>query len=452
MAADIESKGDAIDVQHTEHESHAHHVTNDPAMHGFVIDIDQLPAGYYRSRYFIGSIFAIGMGLLGGVAGFAYAAPILGVIDADIGPSPYLYWTAIVYTLTVALGLTLQVFPNISRVQKCLIYSRVGRLSDFFGRRYFFIGGAVVATVGSIVCATAQSIGTLIGGTTLIGLAASTQLSFHYVTAELVPMRARFWSVSIVYFFTIPGSGFGPAVANAFVVRYPSVGWRGVYYLLIGINVAALASWTLFYFPPTFHMKQGSKSKMYVLRNFDFVGTILYTAGLLLFLMGLSWGGGLYPWKSAHVITAIIVGFLCLVALGFWETFAKLKEPLLPIHIFKNVGFVAAATLLGIGAGVYYAFAIVWPQMVGVLYANGDQLYGGYLSCIVGIAFITGQISGGACAKAIGKVRYQIMATLSSGGILLACEYLFLALRISYYKKCLWFLSILTLEYLKYLS
>jgi len=291
-------------------------------------------------------MFAIGMGLLAGVAGFAYAAPILGVIDADIGPSPYLTWVAIVYTLCVAVGLTL-----------------VGRLSDLFGRRYFFIGGAVLGTVGSIVCATAQSINTLIGGTTLIGLGASTQLSFHFVTAELVPMRARFWSVSIIYFFSIPGSGFGPAIAEAFVTRY-SMGWRGVYYLLIGINAAALASWSLFYWPPDFTHKHEGARVVDFIKKFDYIGALLYTAGLLLFLMGLSLGGdGVFPWKSPQTLTTLIVGVVCLIALGFWIWFAKPAEPLIPKHILQNGPFVASAVLLGIGAGVYYAFAIVGNRL-----------------------------------------------------------------------------------------
>ena len=50
-------------------------------------------------------------------------------------------------------------------------------------------------------------------------------------------------------------------------------------------------------------------------------------------------------------------------------------------------------------------------------------MYGGYLSCIVGACFILGQISGGIFCKAIGKVKYQIMFTLGTGGILLACEW-----------------------------
>lgn len=44
------------------------------------------PPGYFRSRFFVGTMAAIGLGLMAGVAGFGYAAPILGIINADIGP------------------------------------------------------------------------------------------------------------------------------------------------------------------------------------------------------------------------------------------------------------------------------------------------------------------------------------------------------------------------------
>ena len=45
-----------------------------------------LPPGYFRSKFFIGSMAGIGLGLMAGVAAYGYAAPILGVINADIGP------------------------------------------------------------------------------------------------------------------------------------------------------------------------------------------------------------------------------------------------------------------------------------------------------------------------------------------------------------------------------
>jgi MFS family permease len=81
----------------------------------------------------------------------------------------------------------------------------------------------------------------------------------------------------------------GPAVAYAFLTRY-SAGWRGCYYLLIAVNVAALICWVAFYFPPTFedkHREDGtSASKMTWIRNFDYVGTFLFAGGFIVFLLG----------------------------------------------------------------------------------------------------------------------------------------------------------------------
>lgn len=50
------------------------------------LDESSLPPGYFTSKFFIGSMAGIGLGLMAGVAAFGYAAPILGIINADIGP------------------------------------------------------------------------------------------------------------------------------------------------------------------------------------------------------------------------------------------------------------------------------------------------------------------------------------------------------------------------------
>lgn len=52
----------------------------------FEADEASLPPGYFTSKFFVGSMAGIGLGLMAGVASFGYAAPILGVINADIGP------------------------------------------------------------------------------------------------------------------------------------------------------------------------------------------------------------------------------------------------------------------------------------------------------------------------------------------------------------------------------
>ena len=119
---------------------------------------------------------------------------------------------ALTYTLTTAVALTI------------------------VGRRWVFVGGAGLGVVGSIIRATAKSVNALIGGTTIIGLAASTQLSYHYIMDEIVPMKYRLAGNAFCYILTIPESGISPVIAHASLRYHPNVGWRGCYYVLIVIN------------------------------------------------------------------------------------------------------------------------------------------------------------------------------------------------------------------------
>jgi hypothetical protein len=110
-----------IDVLEQEHIDSSPTISEKPnneddVLHGFQTDETSLPKGYYRSSFFVGTMFATGLGLSAGVGGFALAAPELGVINADIGPDANITWVSLVYTLTLAVGLLL-----------------VGRLSDLFG-------------------------------------------------------------------------------------------------------------------------------------------------------------------------------------------------------------------------------------------------------------------------------------------------------------------------------
>ncbi|KAF2095876.1 MFS general substrate transporter [Rhizodiscina lignyota] len=403
--ATLDAKDSEIYQAEHHHEPTPPNVDDSAEVTGFEIDETALPKGYYHSRYFVGSFAAIGFGLWAGTAAFAYAAPILAQINADIGPDDRYAWISLVYTVCSAVW-----FPII------------GRLGDIFGRRYLMILGAVLAMIGSIVCATASSILVLVGGNVFLGSASAFQLSFSYVLQELLPMKYRYLGSGFIYPWSIAGSGFGPAIAYAFVTRY-SIGWRGVYWFLLAINGAALICWVLFYFPPTFEQKhkQDIDSKMYWVKNFDYVGTFLFASGFVVFLLGLSWGGGVYPWKSAAVIAAIVVGFFVIVLFVLWEIYGPSKQPLMPMRLFLNGRWSATILLLGLGAGVYYAFAVVWPTQCAVLYANSDPMYVGYISVLVGIGFITGQISAGLLARSIGKTRYQCMFVFTVGGIFLAC-------------------------------
>jgi len=61
--------------------------------------------------------------------------------------------------------------------------------------------------------------------------------------------------------------------------------------------------------------------------------------------------------------------------------------------------------------------------MVTVLYAKdaSDTIWIGLASSISGCGIVLGEIIGGMCSKAIGRVKYQIMTVFTLGAIFLAC-------------------------------
>lgn len=208
----------------------------------------------------------------------------------------------------------------------------VGRFGDIFGRRYFLIGGQLLGLIGSIVCATAKSIPTVIGGSALCGLAAAVQLTFTFIIAELVPNKMRPLVNAAIFVTTFPFAAFGGLIAQLFITNTKQ-SWRWAYYLNIitcGLSVILLV---FCYFPPGWNLKREGESKINALKKFDCFGFVLYAGGLLLVLLGLcessfslrrlhrvltvcvqAWGGTSYTWNSSHVVTVLVVGFVALMA------------------------------------------------------------------------------------------------------------------------------------------
>ncbi|KAK6362477.1 hypothetical protein LTS17_012818 [Exophiala oligosperma] len=340
-------------------------------------DSSELPPGYFWSTRFIGSYCAIGVAFACGTGGFALVAPILDQINNSFGePSKDITWVGIVYTLAQAI-----------------VFMLAGRLSDIFGRRWFFIVGSVIGLAGSIVGATAHSIGQLIAGETLIGIAAGFQISFFWVVSEIVPMKRRFLANAGIFLWSLPTNTLGPKIAIN-MQNNTAVHWRGCFYYLIALNAVSVLLWYCFYFPPTFQMLHKSKTAKELLKDFDYVGLILFSTGMLLLLMGLNWGGNLYPWKSGHVIGTIVSGIVALTIFGLYESFVPLKEPYLPVALLQNYKFAAASVWASIAAMTFYAFGLIWPQAVVKLYPGISPDESSTLAGLVTMAFVLGQMTG----------------------------------------------------------
>ncbi|KAL5454836.1 hypothetical protein PMIN07_007380 [Paraphaeosphaeria minitans] len=213
--------------------------------------------------------------------------------------------------------------------------------------------------------------------------------------------------MSFIFATSAPIATFGPKIARAFV-QNPSLGWRWTYYLNIIVVSVAIILLFFCYHPPNFELLHEHKSKKQQMKELDYLGMFLWTAGLVIFLMGISWGGGIYPWKSAAVICAIVIGSVCLIAFGFWEAYGNTKYPLMPMKFFRNRGFISLVACATVASMFYYSAVLLWPQQVSVMYTT-DIDYAGWLSCTVSAATALGQIAAGGLIKVFGKTRYWLI-------------------------------------------
>lgn len=254
----------------------------------------------------MGTVLAFSIANMSNYAGYVMTFNLLGIINEDLGPDASYVWIATGYTLAASVG--------------ALIW---GRLSDVFGRRWFFIGGNGLALLGSILGAAAQNIVTLIFAQVFIGLALPAQLSFSIALAELIPNKWRGYNNALLFFMAIPFSTFGPIIARNFIAT--SQGWRWSYYVNLILTGLAIILSLIFYHPPIFEQLHTRASKRKVLKDLDYVGILLFVAGLVLFLIGLSWGGQLYPWKSAHTLSTLLVGLALIVGFFVWGKSSSLS-------------------------------------------------------------------------------------------------------------------------------
>ncbi|KAK2752229.1 trichothecene efflux pump [Colletotrichum kahawae] len=362
---------------------------------------------YFLSKNYIGSLTAIGLAGMAGIGAFSLIAPILTDVNESIGPDSNIVWVSLASNLAQAVMLTM-----------------TGRLSDMFGRRYFQVAGTALALIGCIIGATSKTVNTLIGANVLIGLGSATQVSFPYLISELVPMKYRYFASSYIYALLIPVSGVAPVVATSLVANAPG-GWRSCYYILIAINVLALLSWAAFYHPPSWgelaakEFGEG-RDKKSTLRDIDYGGLFLLSSGLLLFLLGISWGGSLYPWRSAAVLCTIILGGVILVGFIFYEWHCPTPQPLVPLGMFSNTGWVAVLLTLSMAASMYYAFSIVFPTQVVVLYSLESEVNQGWLKCVITAPPLVGQIIASLLATRIGNIKWQLVSTATIGAALYA--------------------------------
>src|ERR1700761_9195051 len=141
----------------------------------------------------------------------------------------------------------------------------------------------------------------------------------------LTPYRARGLYYGMVGFVWAVASATGPLVGGAFTQK---VTWRWCFYINIPFQGMAflIIVFLLKIHRPKTPLRAG-------LMAIDWVGSLLIVGGIIMFLLGLQFGGAQHPWDSAIVLCLIIFGIVTVVLFAINE-YRIARYPLIPLHIF----------------------------------------------------------------------------------------------------------------------
>jgi multidrug resistance protein len=210
------------------------------------------------------------------------------------------------------------------------------KLSDIFGRKPILLLGIALFLAGSILCALAWNMPTLIIFRAVQGLGAGavqptamTIVGDIYTLAERARVQgylASVWAISSVI---------GPLLGGVF----SQLGiWRGVF--LINIPLCLLAAWM---FSRHFHEKVTHRH-----RTVDVLGAALVACAMTVLILAILGGGQTWAWSSAPSISAFAAGAALLVAFVFVER--RAAEPVLPLWVFSR-RLLCVTTIVAFGVG-----------------------------------------------------------------------------------------------------
>jgi EmrB/QacA subfamily drug resistance transporter len=290
-----------------------------------------------------------------------------------------------------------------------------GKLSDIYGRKWIFLGGAISFVIASALCGAAGYLPLPIDGMNqlilfrgLQGLASGVILGLTFtVVGDLFPpsergkyqgLFAAVWGLSSV---------FGPTLGG-WLTDGP--GWRWVFYVNLPVGILAISVlWVAF---PNIK-PQG------VRRVIDWLGAGTLIACLVPLLLALTWVTD-YGWTSPRVLGLLALSAIMLPAFIFSES--RAIEPLMPLSLFKNsIVALSSVSLLITGLGMFGAILFLPLFMQSVIGVSATRSGSLLTPMMLMVSF--GSIASGQIVSRMGRYKWLAifgMAMMACGMALMA--------------------------------
>ncbi len=271
-----------------------------------------------------------------------------------------------------------------------------GKLADRFGRRRIFVTGAVIFAIASLLGGFSTSLGMLIGARVLQGFGAAMMSPSALAILAVVfsEGRERDRAFGIWAAISAGGAALG-LLLGGFLTEYAD--WRWVLFVNVPIAIFAIVA--------AFRIVPESRDKD--TRQFDAIGAVMVTAGLMTLVYGLVTGNR-SNWSGA-TLAALICSAVLIV--GFIFRVAYARAPLISRDLLRHrslVGAVTAGLFTASGLFAVFFFLVLWIRQIRLW----EPLDAGFAFLPVTVFVIVGAAIASATIGRAGPRRIGIIGPL----------------------------------------
>jgi EmrB/QacA subfamily drug resistance transporter len=253
-----------------------------------------------------------------------------------------------------------------------------GRAADLLGRRRLLVAGIVVFAASSLTGGLAQGPAMLVGARLVQGLGAAMMVpaALSILTTTFTAGRDRHTALGAWGGIAGLASAFGVFLGGLLT---EDLNWRWVFWVNLPVSAILLVL--------TFRMVSRDRD-IARRRNFDAIGALLVTAGMLLLVYAIVKAPD-QGWGSGRTIGELAGAAVLLLA--FLVNEHRHENPLAPLSIFRVNGLGAAnlTQVIAIG-GFYTMFFLMTLYMQNVLGWSQLQAGSAYLPATAGVAISSG--------------------------------------------------------------
>ncbi|GIG64472.1 DHA2 family efflux MFS transporter permease subunit [Phytomonospora endophytica] len=285
-----------------------------------------------------------------------------------------------------------------------------GWAADRFGTKRLYMLALVLFLGGSVLCSFAWDINSLIGFRVVQGLGGGMLMPLGMTIMTRAAGPARVGRVMAVLGVPMLLGPIGGPILGGWLIE--EVSWHWIFLINVPLGIVALI----------FAAIVLPKDEPHPSESFDFVGMLLMSPGLALFLFGVSSIPEEGTVAAARVLIPAAIGLVLIIAF-IWHAFRP-RHPLVDLRLFKNKQLtVATVTMFLFGIAFFGAMLLIPTYFLQV--RGESTLHAGLLVAPQGLgAMITMPIAGRLVDKiGPGKIVLAGMVLILGGmGVLTQIE------------------------------